>query len=630
MTIAGAFIIFARQPAINTKVLLRPGRRGCMEATIPQSVDEPEAIDLFPFHNIRSGQDRFLDDARSCLRQSINLIAHAPTGLGKTAVSLAAGLEACRMDDGHLLFTTARQSQHFVAIETLRLIWRIRPIGAVDVIAKEDMCLARRKNGQVPCSEGGDCYFLNKRIEEAALRILEYPLHVQEATRLCLRLGTCPYASSLKAAERAEVAVCDYNPVFADGATALLRRTDRRRKSIVIVDEAHNLPQRIMDDRSGTLSVTDLDRPMALQSLRGHREDLKVLGDITRKLTAGKPRLHIEPSELDEELKQRSGVDCAGLAMELEEASKEGSERRLRPLLRFLRNWSAFGNSSVRYSTSEPRKLVCKLIEPSLVSKHSFDGIRAALLMSGTLHPPEMYADLLGISEDSVCREYSNPFPPENRPVFCVRGISSRFRDRCESSYSSMAAQLGQVCQAVPGNLAVFFPSYDFMQSTLFHLKDSGKRMLVESKGQTKQEKEAMIADMRQERNAALMATIGGSFAEGIDFSENLLSAVAVSGFPLNPPSPETERMEVRLAARFGDQRSKLYVQTYPAIAKVLQAAGRAIRGEADRAAIVLLDERYLLPSIASAFPADFQASESIDLGASLRTFFASDPRKTT
>jgi len=154
--------------------------------------------------------------------------------------------------------------------------------------------------------------------------------------------------------------------------------------------------------------------------------------------------------------------------------------------------------------------------------------------------------------------------------------------------------------------------------------------MLVESKGQTKQEKEAMIADMRQERNAALMATIGGSFAEGIDFSENLLSAVAVSGFPLNPPSPETERMEVRLAARFGDQRSKLYVQTYPAIAKVLQAAGRAIRSETDRAAIVLLDERYLLPSISSAFPADFQASESADLGASLRSFFASDPRKTT
>jgi DNA excision repair protein ERCC-2 len=600
-----------------------------MEATTPQLVDEQEATDLFPFHAIRAGQDRFLDDARSCLRQGINLIAHAPTGLGKTAVSLAAGLEACR-DNGHLFFTTARQSQHYVAIETLRLIWRMRPVGAVDMIAKENMCLARRKNGQVPCSEGGDCYFLNKRIEEAALRILEYPLHVQEATRLCLRLGTCPYVSSLKAAERAEAVVCDYNPVFADGASALLRRTERRRNTIVIVDEAHNLPQRLMDDHSGTLNVADLDRPMALRSLRGHREDLKVLGEITMRLTAGKPRLHVDPSELDEELKQRCGVDCAGLSMELEEASKEGDGLRLRNLLRFLRNWSAFGNSSVRYSTSDPRRLVCKLIEPSLVSKRSFDGIRAALLMSGTLHPPEMYADLLGISEESVCREYSNPFPPDNRPVLCVRGVSSRFRERCESSYSSMAARLEQVCEAVPGNVAVFFPSYDFMQSTLFHLKDGGgKRMLVESKGQTKQEKEAMIADMRQDRNAALMATIGGSFAEGIDFSENLLSAVAVSGFPLNPPSPESERMEVRLAARFGDQRSKLYVQTYPAVAKVLQAAGRAIRSETDRAAIVLLDERYLLPSIASAFPTDFHASESADLGMSLRTFFASDPRKT-
>ncbi len=567
---------------------------------------------------------------RSCLRQGINLLAHAPTGLGKTAVSLAAGLEACRSDRGHLLFTTARQSQHYAAIETLRLIWRLRPIAAVDVIAKEDMCLARRKSGLVPCSEGGDCYFLNKRIEEAALRILEYPLHVQETTKLCLRLGTCPYASSMKAAERAEVIVCDYNPVFSDGGAALLGRAARKRKAIVIVDEAHNLPQRLMDDHSGTLNAADLERPMALRSLRGQREDLRLLGQIATKLTVGKPRPHIDPGELDDELRQRCGVDCIGLAMELEEASKEGDARRLRALLRFLRNWSAFGNSSVRYSTDE-RKLICKLIEPSLVSKRSFGEIRCALLMSGTLHPPEMYADLLGISEDSVCREYANPFPPENRPVLCVRGVSSRFRDRCESSYLSMAAQVGIVCQSVPGNLAVFFPSYDFMHSTLFHLKDGGgKRMLVESRGQTKQEKEAMIADMRQDRNAALMATVGGSFAEGIDFSDNLLSAVVVSGFPLNPPSPESERMEVRLAAKFGDQRSKLYVQTYPAIAKVLQAAGRAIRSETDRAAIVLLDERYLLPSIASAFPADFHASETSALEASLKAFFASDPRKTT
>ncbi|MDD1743514.1 MAG: hypothetical protein LUO85_02690, partial [Methanomassiliicoccales archaeon] len=211
--------------------------------------------------------------------------------------------------------------------------------------------------------------------------------------------------------------------------------------------------------------------------------------------------------------------------------------------------------------------------------------------------------------------------------VLGVRGVSSRFRDRCESSYSSMAAQVGIACRSVPGNLAIFFPSYDFMQSTLFHLKDAGgKRMLVESRGQTKQEKEAMIADMRQDRNAALMATVGGSFAEGIDFNENLLSAVVVSGYPLNPPSPESERMEVRLAAKFGDQRSKLYVQTYPAIAKVLQAAGRAIRSETDRAAIVLLDERYLLPQIASSFPADFRASETNALEASLKAFFAANP----
>jgi len=54
----------------------------------------------------------------------------------------------------------------------------------------------------------------------------------------------------------------------------------------------------------------------------------------------------------------------------------------------------------------------------------------------------------------------------------------------------------------------------------------------------------------------------------------------------------------------------------------VLQAAGRAIRGEEDRAAIVLLDERYLLPSISDAFPDGFRPRTSSDLRAALDSFF--------
>jgi Rad3-related DNA helicase len=166
-----------------------------------------------------------------------------------------------------------------------------------------------------------------------------------------------------------------------------------------------------------------------------------------------KPAFH-RPGELDDALKTRCG-SIVRLAVELKRP--EEGNGRFAPAA-FLSNWNAFREQQC--ATTSERRLACS--SSSLASKRSWRG-PCALLMSGTLHPPEMYADLLGISEDSVCREYANPFPPENRPVLCVRGVSSRYLDRCESSYSRMAAQVGQACRSVPGNLAVFFPSYDFM-----------------------------------------------------------------------------------------------------------------------------------------------------------------------
>ena len=129
-----------------------------------------------------------------------------------------------------------------------------------------------------------------------------------------------------------------------------------------------------------------------------------------------------------------------------------------------------------------------------------------------------------------------------------------------------------------------------------------------------KAEKEALLLDLVRDRSGLLLATIGGSFAEGVDFRDNLLSAVVVVGLPLSPPSVEGQAIADRLERRLGPVKAIQYTRTYPAVTKVLQAAGRAIRSESDRAAIILLDDRYLTSTIRAAFPADFRMEESQDL----------------
>jgi DNA excision repair protein ERCC-2 len=69
------------------------------------------------------------------------------------------------------------------------------------------------------------------------------------------------------------------------------------------------------------------------------------------------------------------------------------------------------------------------------------------------------------------------------------------------------------------------------------------------------------------------------------------------------------------------------YAYIYPAMAKVIQAAGRVIRSEEDRGLIVLMDKRFLAAEYAEAMPSDWfnhsvQELVSQQVSADITTFW--------
>src|SRR5439155_20646138 len=67
--------------------------------------------------------------------------------------------------------------------------------------------------------------------------------------------------------KRAQVVVCDYNYVFSDIREKVLPRIERPLEEIVlVVDEAHNLPDRIRSHLTG-----DLDAPMLIRASKEAR-----------------------------------------------------------------------------------------------------------------------------------------------------------------------------------------------------------------------------------------------------------------------------------------------------------------------------------------------------------------------
>ena len=85
-------------------------------------------------------------------------------------------------------------------------------------------------------------------------RILSDPLHVDELVEMSKthiengqKTQTCPWKAARNAAKEAQVIVCDYNHLFIEGVrTASLKAMGLRLDDlVVIVDEAHNLPDRV-------------------------------------------------------------------------------------------------------------------------------------------------------------------------------------------------------------------------------------------------------------------------------------------------------------------------------------------------------------------------------------------------
>jgi DNA excision repair protein ERCC-2 len=109
------------------------------------------------------------------------------------------------------------------------------------------------------------------------------------------------------------------------------------------------------------------------------------------------------------------------------------------------------------------------------------------------------------------------------------------------------------------------------------------------------------------ENNSTLVGFVvmGGIFGEGIDLMGDRLSGAVVVGVGL--PGISLERELIRFHFEDKQMPGFNYSYLYPGMNRVFQAAGRVIRSEEDRGAILLVDTRYSLPQYHSLFPSDWQ-----------------------
>ena len=104
--------------------------------------------------------------------------------------------------------------------------------------------------------------------------------------------------------------------------------------------------------------------------------------------------------------------------------------------------------------------LLC--LDPAPFLDASLAAGRSAALFSATLTPPAFYRSVLGCA-DARAVALESPFPAGNLGLFCLPGISTRYRDR-ERSVQSVSDALARLAQSRVGNYLAFFPSYAYLR----------------------------------------------------------------------------------------------------------------------------------------------------------------------
>jgi DNA excision repair protein ERCC-2 len=612
---------------------------------------------LFPYLQLRDGQRALMNDVRAAVEGRKVLLAHAPTGIGKTAAVLAEALEAARVRGKTVYFLTSRQTQHRIAVETLREVEAATQQAprVVDLVSKQSMC-PRPERPEHSSSfyewcqhltENRKCRYFLKPTERAVGVLAREILDVDASVRSSARLGCCPYKVAVEAAKGAEVVVCDYNILFNKRNRSLDRQGLDPGDLIVVVDEAHNLPDRIRDAAGGRVTHALLTQAVAEMTqedpelAHGLKALVKVFDELIGGTDEGAERQVTGP-DLNEPLAKAltSALVPRTLDQYLEELAKaarevvgsvEGRSATLE-VVDFLAAWKQPEKETLRVvERKDPPALRITLLDPSSVSGPMFEAVHAAVLMSGTLYPMELTADMLGVPPASrILESYPSPFVAERRRVLLLRGVSTRYKDRGEAMYGRIAGAIHETARATPGNIAVFFTSYKMRDEIADRLpKRMGRELIFETRDMSKGEKDRLVARLKRHEKrggALLLAVMGGSFSEGVDFYDGILKAVVVVGLPLAPPSREVDALVGYFDRKFGAGAGELYAYVNPAVTRVLQAAGRLIRREEDRGVVVLMDGRLEQARYARVLPPDF-VPEAVDgpeeLGAQVRAFFA-------
>lgn len=610
----------------------------------------------FPFP-YRPGQRQLVMDVYRTIIREKKLYIEAPTGVGKTISTVFPAVKA--MGEGYLgkiFYLTAKTITRTVAEDTFHLLLRQgMRLKVITLTAKEKICVLERPDCNPVACDRAKGHF--DRVNEAVYDLLTHEEGITRdlITEYAARHNVCPFEMSLDVSSWCDGIICDYN--YAFDPNAHLRRffsEEKKNDYGFLIDEAHNLVERARAMYSASLYK---DHILECKRLIRSRS-----GKLERRLEAVNKDLLKLKRECDEcEVVENINdvvLHLMGAAAEFEEFLQEYKvfDEREQVLnhyfevRNFLNIFDLVDEKYTIYTDYEEKegfRLNLQCMDPSTNLLRYLGKGKSAIFFSATLLPIQYYKDQLGGNAEDYAVYAPSPFDTDKRRILIAGDVSTRYTRRNATEYRKILDYIRIFTSARQGNYLVFFPSYQMMNQVFELMKKeegekSGEYILTDVKAlsgyevdgrmssllgdqerhvtalvmqrssMTEQEKEEFLESFTVSKNRTRIGfcVMGGIFSEGIDLKEDRLIGAVIVGTGL--PMVCTER---ELFKNYYDQRQENgfdYAYLYQGMNKVLQSAGRVIRTQEDRGAILLLDERFYQRQYTSLFPREWYPNLSV------------------
>lgn len=573
----------------------------------------------FPFKNYRKGQRKLAVSVYQTIVDERNLFAQAPTGIGKTISTIFPAIKAIGEGiSSKVFYLTAKTITREAALNAIDLMaGRGLRLKTIVITAKDKICT----NEEVKCNPE-DCPYAKghyDRVNDAVMGVLENEDIITRDIVLEYSkvYNVCPFEFSLDLSLWSDVIICDYNYVF-DPHIYLKRFFEGSGNDyIFLIDEAHNLVNRSREmfsveiNKSPFLDYKKLLKDDYPSLSKGFNRCNNMMNKVKREylkdsfyyqkeeITDIYPPIKKLLKELEAWLLKEKGVE---FYEELKDLYFD--------LLRFINISEFYDKRYVTYIEKLKNDVIIKLfcVDTSYLLSEALKRGKAAVFFSATLTPLDYYRDVLGGDEDDYITSFSSPFPKDNLCLLVGDAISTKYKDRGKT-YIDVVEYIEEFTSRRNGNYLVFFPSYRYMEDVYEYFIDRNPDIntIIQESSMNEIEREDFLLEFKTNQQESLIAfaVLGGIFSEGIDLIGDRLIGSVIVGVGL--PKICNEQDIIREYFNSENGLGYEYAYMYPGMNKVLQAAGRVIRSEEDKGAILLIDKRFTTAKYIKLFPREWR-----------------------